>query len=359
MSSVARSPIKWMLSLTIPILLLAGITAFATVVLPPILIEQFAIVLLGRQTAIRQPANLEFGAHRVRFPYSINWKNIQLYFGLARANSLADGGRVLVRVSNLVLDPSAINILNVRASSIVVEHQSPPIQAGPIAGGVDGFVVALKDFKVTIPVEVLPPNRLNHSVQAATQMVRDFLRTGQSSLDITGTGKLLTRIDDASVEMKFAVIRKDGISRMALDRQDVERLSQFTEEGLTSAEVDLLMRYPAAAPRLFAIQRKASSTAKVLAKKRSGFPEDAYRHVLWSYLLTKTFGSRLALEATDAHEQGENRMAESAADHAMDLNNNRVGVSYAESGLSERYIPDLVLTDKNVVTTSKDMWQRL
>lgn len=355
MSSADRSPIKWILSLTIPILLLAGMTVLAAVVLPPILIERFAAVLLGRQAAIQQPANLEFGAHRVHFPYSINWKNIQLHFGLAHANSLADGGRVFVRVSDLVLDPSAINILNVRASSIVVEHQSPPTQAGPIAGGVDGFVVALKDFKVSIPVEVLPPNRLKHSVQAATQMVRDFLKTGQSSLAITGTGMLLTRIDDASVEVKFAVIRKDGISRMALDRQDVERLSQFTEEGLTSAEVDLLMRYPAAAPRLFAIQRKASSTAKVLAKNHPGFPEDAYRHVLWSYLLTNAFGTRLALEATDAHEQGENRLVESATDHAMDLNNNRVGVSYAESGLREVMILDKVLTDKNVVRARQEL----
>lgn len=349
MSSAPRSPIQWILSLAIPLVLLVGIAALAVIVLPPILIERSAAVLVGRQTAIRQPASLEFGAHRVRFPYSIHWKNIQLHFALAHANSLADGGRVFVRVSDLALDPSAINILNVRASSIVVEQQSPPTQAGPIAGGVDGFVVALKDFTASIPVEVLPPNRLKRSVRAANQMVRDFLKTGKTSLEITGSGRLLTRIDDTSVEVKFAVTREGGISRMELDRRDVERLGQFTEEGLTSAEVDFLMRYPAAAPRLFAIQRKASSTAKVLAKNHPGFPEDAYRHVLWSYLLTNAFGPKLALEATDAHEQGENRMTESAADHAMDLNNNRVGVSYAESGIREAAIVDKVLTDERVV----------
>ena len=85
--------------------------------------------------------------------------------------------------------------------------------------------------------------------------------------------------------------------------------------------------------------------------KLKAIPEDAYRHVLWSYLLTKRFGPVFARHVTDAHEEGD--PTDTAADHIMDYHNNAIGRQYALKHYRKDEILDRVLSDPNVIRTPR------
>jgi hypothetical protein len=80
-------------------------------------------------------------------------------------------------------------------------------------------------------------------------------------------------------------------------------------------------------------------------------PEDAYRHVLWSYLLTKKFGPEFAEIVTDAHET---LPTNTAAERRMDFHNNRIGRDYAQRGIRRERILWLVKNDVNVIRYPND-----
>ncbi len=80
-------------------------------------------------------------------------------------------------------------------------------------------------------------------------------------------------------------------------------------------------------------------------------PEDAYRHVLWSFLLTRTYGPEFARRVTDAHEIGDTGNTE--ADHRMDYNNNDIGRRYAAEGVQEAELLGRVRTDGRVVRSPR------
>lgn len=84
-------------------------------------------------------------------------------------------------------------------------------------------------------------------------------------------------------------------------------------------------------------------------------PGDAFRHCYWSALITRTFGAKLAREATDAYENIERpdyhvvRSREGysvrsiRSDSRMDLHNNEVGV---QIGLELRTATEEELADR-------------
>ncbi|WP_238314615.1 DUF6973 domain-containing protein, partial [Methylobacterium crusticola] len=81
------------------------------------------------------------------------------------------------------------------------------------------------------------------------------------------------------------------------------------------------------------IKDYAETTAHNAHAKDRTIPEDAYRHVLWSYLLTKEFGPAFASRVTDAHEQGPT--GNTPKERKQDYHNNAVGRRYAREGISQ------------------------
>ena len=76
-------------------------------------------------------------------------------------------------------------------------------------------------------------------------------------------------------------------------------------------------------------------------------PVDAYRHVLWSYSLTKEFGPKFAEQVTDAHEKYDFENTE--AEHRMDYNNNAVGRQYALKNVDLVSILERIVKDPDVI----------
>ena len=124
------------------------------------------------------------------------------------------------------------------------------------------------------------------------------------------------------------------------------------DKELTEAEVELFSANPDKVARLKEIADYAKEKASHAYREDRRVPEDAYRHVLWSYLLTKEYGASFAKKVTDAHEIGDDE--NTAAEHKMDFSNNATGREYAEKGYRESDILGRLMTDPDVIRTPQD-----
>ena len=129
---------------------------------------------------------------------------------------------------------------------------------------------------------------------------------------------------------------------------DVRRISKMLHEELTETETRLVSTHPFLAPALFKTRNYARTRSEAAHAKDATVPEKAYRHLLWSFLLTKEFGPGFAQQVTDSHEIGAVK-PNTEAEHRMDYNNNKVGRCYAQAGYAEDMLLELVRADAQVV----------
>lgn len=142
-----------------------------------------------------------------------------------------------------------------------------------------------------------------------------------------------------------------GFTTLKFDAADIRAAAEVFAIPLAPAEVDILATYPLRTLDLMKIAHTARETARNTAVTQATVPQDAYRHVLWSYLLTRRFGPDFAREVTDAHETAPGN---SPAEHDMDYNNNAVGRRYAAEGVAPEALLDILMKDPAVITSPED-----
>jgi hypothetical protein len=164
-------------------------------------------------------------------------------------------------------------------------------------------------------------------------------------------GTLTVPVGEQSFSARFRTEKQDDRYVLVMDTKDLKRAARqylrWDKESVTDAEVELIAGYPLRVPSLLRIADHARTEAQQAARRNPEVPEDAYRHVLWSYLLMRRFGEDFAEQVTDAHEVGD--PAESAAEHKMDYHNNAIGRAYARAGHPELSIMTRVMIDRQVM----------
>jgi hypothetical protein len=145
--------------------------------------------------------------------------------------------------------------------------------------------------------------------------------------------------------------------RLVMAADDLKKIAALlTGKKPNPVDIAVIARNPLKAPMLLRIRDKAEMAAQRAALQDPNFPEDAYRHTLWSYLLTKMYGEKFAKEVTDAHEayadeeeiEKMGRISWESASY-QDLVNNAVGRQYADMGYPESTILERVLTDPAII----------
>lgn len=174
----------------------------------------------------------------------------------------------------------------------------------------------------------------------------DIIRDGESSANIQLLANLEFNINDKQVKARIQVVPRGKRYRLVMDKNDMKALARNYAGEVSEIEIELLAEYPRRFSTLLLLKEYAELKATEMNKKEA-VPEDAYRHVLWSYKLTKEFGPDFAKLVTDAHEKGD--IVDSTADHKMDYNNNALGREYAGSGVEEEELVGKVFGDKRVV----------
>jgi hypothetical protein len=172
--------------------------------------------------------------------------------------------------------------------------------------------------------------------QSKEELAKKYIRQLKSK------GIIRSDLSNAEIE---TILRDPGASRYiveytgrAIDKAQVKELvaelraSGHLDRRLTEAEIKVVSENPDKAIKIVEITEYAQRRAKEEYSKNPNVCQDSYRHILWSYMLTKEFGPVFAEELTTAHEIGSGN---SPAETRKDLRNNAVGRRIAARGMSE------------------------
>lgn len=210
---------------------------------------------------------------------------------------------------------------------------------------------SVRHFGVTLPSGIGDPGGIARDMGLLRRCLEGIAQRGRCDMGAAYEGSISFVIGGTPEDVRWNSRGSGSATLLQVDGGDIGNLARALglNQALTGEEVRLLARHPVDAPRLLVLRDHASRTAQSAWKKDRSVPRDAYRHVLWSYLLTKAFGPRFAREVTDAHEVG--RTGNTPAERRMDHHNNRVGERWAAEGVAEGSILDRVRRDPGVVRT--------
>jgi hypothetical protein len=341
--------IRNLLLLIIPILVVAYLAA--NYALDKGSQEILAIIKQRTKSAGIQLDELEYDSVRISSPRSVTWFNTSARFRWSDKRFLKNETEFnvaateveisLVDFSSRVVRLSARNF-NAAPTSQTVQKlivTDPKIAKGFRSGSMEGRV-----FEVTTTVN--PKNPLQ-SVKLLAKDLFELAKKGSTAANINFQGKVKMRIRGSDIEAKVLSVKRDNETHFVLDRQDVAQISERFDDKLTQAEINIIANNPTKAPLLFTIKDYAETKASDAYANDNSLPQDPYRHVLWSYLLTKEFGPEFAKKITNAHEEGPT--GNSALERKQDYHNNAVGRRYAADNVQQGEILQRVRTDPEVM----------
>lgn len=285
----------------------------------------------------------DFSGVRVSSFDSVTWKNFRLHFNLMK-----DGAPDPDKAYTLQIEDATVKLAAAAKSLIfsgrgILVTSSAAMQNS--SGKLEGETFTI-DFKVG---EFEPKTIARRVREASRELIEDMSKNASTLIPVEFSGKATFLVEGKPSEVGVRMERNNGAYALVMDKQDLRSVSASLTEKLTNAEIDFLSEHPVQAPQLLRIKERAQNISRQAHERDANVPEDAYRHILWSYLLTKEFDEAFAEKMTDAHEKDE--VTETDADHRMDLNNNAVGRAYARAGTDESRILEQLTSDPNVILT--------
>lgn len=201
------------------------------------------------------------------------------------------------------------------------------------------------------PLNAFNPAAVRLEVRGLLRRFSELVHEGriEGKLVFEGAGDF--RLGGKSVEVLLETREEQGYSWLVMSPEGVRNAARAAGDTVTDSEINLIARYPFRAARLLEIRDYARSTAEAAEQRNPEVPMDAYKHVLWSYLLTREYGPDFSVMVTDAHEKGATRNTEQ--EHRMDYNNNRVGRFYAEKGYPEDGLLKRLMRDPQVIVRAE------
>ena len=162
-------------------------------------------------------------------------------------------------------------------------------------------------------------------------------------------GDAILSLDGHPVKIGMSTRRFENRTYLLLNKDDIlAAFEDFEDVDISEAEAELISNYPARALHILKITRDARRISKEKKSENEQFPEDAFKHIYWSYHLSRTFGVDFAKELTDAHETLPNNTPQ---ERQMDFNNNEVGRNLASRSLSVNELERIILTSPDVIRT--------
>lgn len=205
---------------------------------------------------------------------------------------------------------------------------------------------------MTFPMEIFNPEEgLQNLATELSQFMQDEKNAesllegkGASNISLDGEAEFFTSGKYYKVRM---TTKKVGTqTKIVFNKNDVRSLSPLFAKLLSDAEIGVIADYPLRAPFLLFAKEYAETESKIALATNPASPEDAHRHVLWSYILTKKFGADFAKLVTDAHEKGDT--GNSTEERKRDYYSNSLGRDFAQRGIDEDKIYGLVLSNPKV-----------
>jgi hypothetical protein len=259
--------------------------------------------------------------------------------------------QLTVTVKDLAQPTFIISMKGITATAVARRWGVTDLSKGPpdsIEGGDISFPIKLRAVKLY---------ELIKQIREISEELKNFSKTGVTKIPIQFSAEEIFEVKGMSFSIRVYVIQEGDEYRLIIDEKSLKKIAaSMAGLSLTEGDLRLLSRNPIRAPQLLRIRNSALSTVDALRKDFPYIPVDAYRHVLWSYLLAKAYGKEFAKDCGDAHETEADEedlmhMGGSEPDAAsyQDFNNDAIGREYAVNGYEESSILHRVLTDSDVI----------
>ncbi len=283
--------------------------------------------------------NFSYGDISINSPKSIKIKNVDLQFKLKQeefgdnsytANFSAD--YVLLKLASISNVSGTFAINNF---SIFVEPDDKRVEK-PF-GKIEKAI-----FLCGIPIS------LKHPEKDAEEVLREveklFDTNSAQRLELIGDVQL--GIDGKEVGIGLITEKHGDYVSLQFDKDDIFAASKEFELELTEKEAEVIANYPSKVPAMLRITREAKQKSQHQGRRDKNFPEDAYRHIYWSYHLTRVLGPEISKEITDAHETAPGNTKK---ERLMDFHNNEVGRGMAKVNYSDEDLIEIVLRSKEII----------
>ena len=297
----------------------------------------------------------------VRFvlPATIRWEGFALSGRFAGGDSPLPAGAFTLDADSATatLESFADRRVSISLDGLLFASRGAPRPAAA-SGAPRISALAGRRLEVRAAIDVLSPRTAAAQLRAISDALGELVRTGECALPVTFDGTATFEFRGPATA-GVRVRREGAASVLSMDENDLLALSPRLglTLPLTRQEATLLSRHPLRVPRLLAIREEARGLAEKERQRDSAFPEDAGRHLLWSHLLTTTYGERFAAEVTDAHEQGITDNTD--AERLMDLSNNALGRWYAKLGVPAAALFERARSDSRVIRNPREIGSKL
>lgn len=278
-------------------------------------------------------------------PQTLTVKNFMVDVIPMKATRLTDPGFFLY------LREASVSWSN---SALTVRLKEPLVRTAEKIRSEKNIMTARAEFRgedatIVVPIGLWHPRSYINSFRYVRGEIKKVCVLGHTSLPVELKGNMSFMIGKIPVSSTIIAEKRGKQYFFLMEEKVVRELARRLDEKITNTEVRFIADHAIQAARLLRIKNYAKRTAAAEHKKHPEISEDAYRHILWSFHLTREFGAQFAKKVTDAHEIGDQDEDNTEADHLMDYHNNAIGVQYALKGVQENKILSLIKTDRNVI----------
>lgn len=198
-------------------------------------------------------------------------------------------------------------------------------------------------IQTRIPLYLKNPEE---SAREILQEIQRLFQENETRLDMDLQADVLLGIDNEEVRAGIFTKRIEDVTVLRFDRDDILNAAQKFEIELGEQEAEIIAQNPGKVPAMIKITRDAKRLSAYEKNLDSNFPEEAFRHIYWSYHLTREFGPDLAKEITDAHETVPGNTANK---RLMDFHNNEVGQRLAAKQFTVEELKRMVLESDEII----------
>lgn len=292
--------------------------------------------------------SLNFKTAKFKFPDTIYWQDVTSRFSINKKSYLSNqdftlqANRLSLRLADFFQKKFLISASNL---TIAPSTSLKGIDTLPLNLNSEGIEKGY--FQVKFIFNFFKPGTAKEQVDQLYRKLSHFFHDGKTIIPVDFSGISFFTINNAPVKANIYTKRDmDGFYAIHVNKELFKTIAWYHMYELTDAETQLLSENPFKMHQLIKIMDYAATKSEKF-KNIDQIPEDAYRHILWSYLLTKEFGPKFAKRVTDAHEEGDQTNTE--AEHKMDFNNNTIGREYALNGYQKDKILTRLLNDPRVI----------
>lgn len=204
-------------------------------------------------------------------------------------------------------------------------------------------------LKSRIPLYLKTPDESARKILAE---VKTLFHENKTPFDLEIEVEVLLGIDEKEIKVDLFSERVDSLTYIKFEAEDILKAAAEFDLDLAEKEAEIIADYPSKVPSMIKITRDAKKYSRTEKGKDQTFPEDAYRHIYWSYHLTRELGPELAKEITDAHETAPGNTKN---ERLMDYHNNEVGRNYANQDISLQELKNKVLISNEIIRHPKDV----